>query len=125
MIKAEYIGLDYAMKYAIWTRKLLADAQQDEGEITILRDNKPSLNLIWNPRYYARFKHIDVQHYFICDELKKGTVRFKYCSTENILADSIIKLLARLVFEDKRKKLGIVEVNVKDYSWEQVQVEWK
>ena len=50
-------------------------------------------------------------------------MRFKYCPIENILADSITKLLARLVFEDKRKRLGIVEVNIKDHGQEKVQAE--
>ena len=79
-------------------------------------DNKPSFNLIQNPEYYARSKHINVQHHFVHDELEKGIVRFEYCPIEDILADDMIKLLARLAFEDKRRRLGIVEVNVKDHG---------
>ena len=43
-------------------------------------------------------------------------MRFEYCLIEDILADNMIKLLARLAFEDKRKKLGIVEINVSNHG---------
>ena len=48
MTEAEYMGLRYMIKYTIQIRRVLVNTQQDKGEITILGDNKPSLNLIQN-----------------------------------------------------------------------------
>ena len=117
------MGLGHATKHAIWTRKLLADAGQDEGEIIILGDNEPSLNLVRNPGYHARSKHIDIQYHFVHDELEKGTVKFEYCPTEDMLADGMMKPLARPAFEDQRRRLGIVEVSVSDHGQGQVRAE--
>jgi len=121
--EAEYMGLGHATKHAIWTRKLLADAGQDEGEIIVLGDNEPSLNLVRNPGYHARSKHIDIQYHFVHDELEKGTVKFEYCPSEDMLADGMTKPLARPAFEDQRRRLGIVEVSVSDHGQGQVRAE--
>ena len=58
--EAEYIGFGHAIKHAIWIKRVLANTQWDKGEITVLEDNKRSLNLVQNPGYYSRSKYIDI-----------------------------------------------------------------
>ena len=46
-----------------------------------------------------RSKYIDIYYYFIRDLIEKGDLRVDYIPIKDIVADRIIKLLARVVFE--------------------------
>ena|SRR2546429_2929922 len=100
------------MKHAIWTQRLLADIQQslNKKEILVYCDNDSSFKLVHNPEYHARTKYIDIQYHFIRDEFEKGTVKFEFCSTANMSADGITKLLSRPAFKDKIMKIGVINL---------------
>ena len=46
-----------------------------------------------------RSKHVDICYHFIRDLAEKGDLRVDYIPIEDIVANGIIKLLARVAFE--------------------------
>jgi hypothetical protein len=108
--EGEYIALGHAIKHAIWMRKLLADIKRDQEKILVYEDNELCLRHVRNPAYHSKTKHIDVQYNFVRDEVEKGVVNLEYCPTGDMLADGMTKSLPRVAFEDKRRRLGILEV---------------
>jgi len=50
-----------------------------------------------------RTRHINIQYYFVTDQVKKGYVKIAYCPTENMLGDFFTKPLQGSVFKNMRK----------------------
>ena len=75
--------------------------------ITILEDNQSCMALAANPIHHARIKHIDIKYHFIRDHIDKEDINIAYCPTKEMVADVLMKPLARLIFEDHVKVLGL------------------
>ncbi len=61
-------------------------------------DNQGSIALAHNPVFYARTKHIDIQHYYICDEVAAGKIDLQYIPMLEIIADGLTKVLTQAKF---------------------------
>jgi methyl coenzyme M reductase subunit D len=48
-----------------------------------------------NPMQHARTKHIDVQHHFVRKRVENGEVTFEYYSTEDMVANVLMKALPK------------------------------
>ena len=81
-------------KEAAWLRKLLGDRVMDVSTIKILADNQPTIILANNP---FTSEHIDVMYHLVHEGVARGEVEFKYISTDEMVADALIKAVA----EDK------------------------
>ena len=59
---------------------------------TIYQDNKSTILLLENGRMSSsKFtKHLDVQYFFVTDQIKCRELKVVYCPTEDILADFIL-----------------------------------
>ena len=65
-----------------------------ERPIFIMYDNQGCITLAKNPIHHSRTKHIHVKHHFIKEKLINQEICLKYCPTEDMLADVLIKPLA-------------------------------
>jgi len=72
-----------------------------------MEDNQGAIAMTNNPVGHKRTKHIDIRYHFVREQVLKGTLQIKYCSTKNMLADLFTKPLTRGQFELLRFKLGI------------------
>ena len=45
---------------------------------------------------YTRLEHIDIQFYYVRDEINSGRINFVYITSINIAADGLIKSLVGL-----------------------------
>jgi hypothetical protein len=76
--EAEYLALGWAIRDAIWLRRLLANLRQEEEEgqpeVLLYEDNKSALTLARTGNT-SRAKHIDIQAHFIKDEIDQGCHR--------------------------------------------------
>jgi len=95
-VESEYYALVQAIKEAIWLQNLLKDLGMAKyAPRTINCDNQGAIGLAKNLTHHARTKHVDIELHFIQNHIKFGTIELKYCPTENMIADSMMKALAR------------------------------
>ena len=78
--------------------------------IRILGDNQGSLDLVKNAEHHDRTKHIDVQHHYVRELGLDDYVRMEWVPTRDELADGFTKALPKPIFEEHRKKLGIMPI---------------
>ena len=75
--------------------------------VQMLGDNQGSIALIENAYLNERSKHIDICYHFICDLAGKGRLAVDYIPTDDMVADSMTKPLARVKFQKFIEQLGI------------------
>ena len=110
-MEAEYITLCASIQEAIWLWSLLKEVQYTSFVSTmptmIYEDNQSCIALAGNSVYYARMEHIDIKYHFIRDHTEKKDIKIVYCSMTDMVADTLMKLLARPAFERHIKALGV------------------
>jgi hypothetical protein len=65
LIEAEFIAASKALREAAWLEKLNRDLSDPTDTPTLYSDNNTAVSLIYNPKFYARAKHIDIRYMFI------------------------------------------------------------
>ena len=94
--EAEYVAATHTAKEAIWLRKLVLELfLVPATPMPLYCDNQAALALASVDNYHARTKHIDVRYHFIQDVIKKGSISLIYCSTEDMMADTLTKPLPK------------------------------
>nr|GFC83856.1 ribonuclease H-like domain, reverse transcriptase, RNA-dependent DNA polymerase [Tanacetum cinerariifolium] len=64
--ESELIAVIAAATQALWLKRLLSKlTHTQEEKITIQVDNKSAIELMKNPVFYRRSKHIDTKYHFI------------------------------------------------------------
>ena len=106
--EAEYVATSTAAREAVWLRQLLKDIGHPCASATMLNiDNQSAMQIIKNPTFHRRTKHIDVQHHFIREKYECGVINVQYIDTKSQLADIFTKALAREPFEYLFKQIGM------------------
>ena len=106
--EVEYQALCAATCEAIWLRRLLNDAGEEQKESTIIKtDNQSTIKLAYNPVFHKNTKHIDTQFHFVREKLQSKEIFVEYCKTCDNMADIFTKPLGRVKFEFFRGMLGV------------------
>ncbi|KAG9103255.1 hypothetical protein FRC06_011583, partial [Ceratobasidium sp. 370] len=93
-MEVEYMAVTPAVKTAIWLRGFLNELEYVvDRSTTIFCNNNAALSLIKNPVERQRARHIHIQYHFTRNEVKSGTVRFKYVKSAENWADIMTKAL--------------------------------
>ena len=98
--EAEYIAACSASCDAIWLRKLMSglfDLEMDTTEI--LCDNQSCIKMSENLVFHDRSKYVEIQYFYIRDMIQKGAKKLQYVSTDEQVADVLMKPLSRVKFE--------------------------
>lgn len=61
-------------------------------------DNQGLIALAHNPVFHSRTKHIDIQHYYIRNELGARRIELSYVPTDQMIADGLTKALTQVKF---------------------------
>lgn len=112
-IEAEYIPLSIASRQAIWTRWMISSIEgtpEDSPVPLLFGDNKATSQLSKGVSNTSKIKHIDTSFHQIVDEVKKGSIKLFWIPSEEMLADGFTKPLPWPAFEDKRARIGVVDV---------------
>ena len=97
----------FAVKEALWLRKLLNDFNITSGTLEIFSDNQAAISLLKNPIASVRSKHIAVIHHFARERVARKEVIFNYISTDKMIADSLTKALPEQKFSACRIGMGL------------------
>ena len=94
--EAEYMALCQAVKEGIWLDHLLNEIGYSSTHPLIINsDNKGGIALSKNSVYHARTKHINIRHHFLREKVDSGMVSIEFCGTEEMVADVLMKGLAK------------------------------
>lgn len=106
--EAEYMALSSAAKEATYMKKLLSEVQvHNRSKIAIHCDNQGALQLVKNPVYHSRSKHIDIRYHHVRDLYRDGLIDLKYCNTNDMVADVLTKNLPRISHDKCSRLLGL------------------
>ena len=75
--------------------------------IKIYRNNQRSIDLIKNPIFHARSKHIQIRYHVIRKSVETGEIEIKYHSTDEMLADDFTKKLNHVKFSQMIEELSL------------------
>jgi hypothetical protein len=84
-----------------------------EKPTTMYVDNQSAIALSLNPVFHSRTKHFTMRHHYVREQVAKGNVTLKYCSTDEMIADFLTKALARPKFEKFRLMAGVQHLHTK------------
>jgi len=114
--EAEYVALATASKEGIWLRNLLCDMKvlkwHTSFQLTLNADSQSALKLAENPEFHNRTKHIDVRYHFIRLLVETKQIELQYMPSEELVADTLTKPLAKPAFLKKRKLMNLAEKEV-------------
>eukprot|EP00253_Pinus_taeda_P004089 PITA_04089 len=107
-VEAEYQAMCAATCEAVWLRRLLLDAGEEQKVATMIKcDNQSSIKLVNNPLFHKNTKHIDTQFHFVREKIQSKEIHIEYCNSCDNVADIFTKPLSRIKFELFREVLGI------------------
>ncbi|GKB16092.1 zinc finger, CCHC-type containing protein [Tanacetum coccineum] len=109
--EAEFMAATMAACQGIWLRRLLSEITgQNIPPATLLVDNRSSLDLMKNPVFHGRSKHIDIRFHFIRECVENGEITVAHVCGKEQKADILTKPLARVKHEEMRNLMGIKKV---------------
>ncbi|GJW67941.1 hypothetical protein Tco_0122365 [Tanacetum coccineum] len=107
--ETEYVSAGKACQQALWMKQALIDYNIRLEGISIMYDNKGSIDLSKNPVQHSRTKHIEIRHHFLRDKVQKGKISIENVPSEDKIADILTKPLKRDPFNYLRLGLGMME----------------
>ncbi len=108
--KVEYMTLSEAAKEAIWIREFLRELEfrsRDDQLVLIFADNKSAIDLIINPLYHKRTKHIEMRWHWIREMMNRKKITLRYLPISEMIADELIKPLPASAFSKFRTMLNL------------------
>nr|GEX12654.1 ribonuclease H-like domain, reverse transcriptase, RNA-dependent DNA polymerase [Tanacetum cinerariifolium] len=109
--ESEFIAATAAATQALWLKRPLSRLTHSEEEnITIMVDNKSAIQLMKNPVFHGRSKHIDTKYHFIREYVKRDDIQVEFVSEEYQKADILIKALPKIKFLTMRQLIGLKDL---------------
>jgi hypothetical protein len=89
----EYMTLFEAAKEAIWIRQFLHELKfrDDDQFVLIFANNKNAIDLIINPLYHKRTKHIEMHWHWIKEMMNRKKITLRYLLISEMIADGLNK----------------------------------
>nr|GEY01710.1 hypothetical protein [Tanacetum cinerariifolium] len=91
--EAEYVSAEMAYQQALWMKQTLIDYDVRLDDVSIMCDNKGTIDLSKNPVQHSRTKHIKIRHHFLRDNVQKGHISIKNMSSIENIIDILTKPL--------------------------------
>eukprot|EP00253_Pinus_taeda_P030510 PITA_30510 len=108
--EAEYMAASLAACEAIWMRKILVGLFGSHLDPTVVYcDNQSCIELLDNPVFHDRSKHIDIRYHHIRDCVQRRIMLLSYIPTEDQDADIMMKALARRKFEYHQDRIVVAD----------------
>ena len=92
--EAEYVAATHAAKEGLWLQRLIGEVFRPLAHpIPLHSDSQSAITLTKDGSYHACTKHIDIRYHFIRFAVENHSFRLVYCSTDNMIADTLTKPL--------------------------------
>ncbi|BBH09384.1 transposable element gene [Prunus dulcis] len=99
-IEAEYRSLAVATAELAWIRQLFCDMQMPLHVPPLIHcDNISAIALSSNPGFHSRLKHLQINYYFVREQVIRGDLLVQHVSSANQFADILTKGLSILLFQ--------------------------
>ena len=109
--KAEYIAAGSRCTQLLWMQKLLHDYGICQEYLTIYCDNTNAINISKNLVQHSRTKHTEIQHHFIRNLVKDGTLTLEFIHTDDQKADLFTKPSDSKRFEFLCQNIGVISMD--------------
>ena len=110
LAEAEYMAASQASCEAVWLRKMMVGLFGQRLRPTMIYcDNLSCIKLTENLVFHDRSKHIEIRYHFIRDCVQRGVVKLEYVTTDEQVADILMKSLPRGKHVFFRDKMGVVK----------------
>ncbi|GJX94674.1 ribonuclease H-like domain, reverse transcriptase, RNA-dependent DNA polymerase [Tanacetum coccineum] len=115
--ESEFIAATATTTQALWLKRLLSRLTHSEEEkITIMVDNKSAIQLMKNPVFHGRSKHIDTKYHFIRECVERDDIQVEFVSGEYQKADILTKALPKIKFLTMRQLIGLKDLSHSAYD---------
>ena len=93
--EAELVDVNNAMSIILWTRLFLEAQGIKVDDNIIYQDNQSTMLLAKNGRQSSgkSTRHLEIQYYFVTDNIGRKRVSIEYCPTQDMLGDFFTKPL--------------------------------
>nr|GEX89778.1 uncharacterized mitochondrial protein AtMg00810-like [Tanacetum cinerariifolium] len=109
--EAEFMAATMAACQGIWLRRLLTNLTgQNIPPVIMHVDNRSALDLMKNPVFHGRSKHIDIRFHFIRECVENGEITVTHVSGKKRKADLLTKPLARVKHQEMRDLIGVRKI---------------
>lgn len=105
--EAEYVAGVEAGKELKWVHHLLSELIFPASGPSPLLMDKSAIAVSKNPEYHGHMKHLDLAHYWLRDEVAKGSIHVEYIPTGDQLADILTKALPCPTVDLLRSKIRL------------------
>lgn len=75
--------------------------------ILLKGDNQGLISLAYNPVFYVKTKHIDIQYHYIRDKIAAKRIKLSYIPTGEMIADGLTKPLTHVKFHGFIKQMSM------------------
>lgn len=101
---AELVGVNDAMGLVLWTRLFLTVQGFTVTDNIVFQDNQSAMLLEKNGKRSSgkKTRHIEIQYYFVTDNIKRNNMSVMYCPTAEMIADFFTKPLQGSLFRKFR-----------------------
>ena len=106
-VPSESAAADQALPLTLWT-PLFMEAQGYPAESNkVHQDNKSTILLENNGKASSgkRTRALNIRHFMVTDQVKRGNVQIEHCPTDEILADYVTKGLQGIKFSKFRRRI--------------------
>jgi hypothetical protein len=95
----------------VWLNQLLEELLGLKMAAPRIRlDNQSVIALSKNPVLHDRSKHIKTKYHFIRECVELREISLEFVATQDQLADLLSKPLARVKFQELRRRIGITKL---------------
>ncbi|KAL7611324.1 hypothetical protein Lser_V15G14276 [Lactuca serriola] len=99
--EAEFMAATLATFQGVWLQRMITGiTSQKVPPVEMKVDNKSSLDLMKNPVFHGRSKHIDIHFHFICECVENGEIKVSHVCSNEQKADILTKPPGRVKFEE-------------------------
>lgn len=107
--ESEYLAAAGSLRSILWLKHLLQELGYID-ELTVKVDNTSALQLLKNPQFYRRTKHIEVKYFAIRERVENGDQKVVFTRSCLNIANILTKPIGRVNYEKLIDLSGLVEL---------------